>query len=287
MRAVRRPAIALLATVMSVAAAGAQEATLVPVTVDGERVRLEMRIYRPATAEPAPTLVFNHGSTGRGTDPRAFTRPIDFPEVAKFFVARGWAVVMPARRGRGGSEGVYDEGFGANRAFGYVCDSTLSLAGADHALRDVEAAMDAILAMPFVDTSRVVIGGQSRGGVLSVAYAGRRPEQLKGVINFAGGWLGAGCRSPVNRTLFERGARYSGETLWLYGDEDRFYPLSHSRENFAAFQAAGGKGRFQEFPAAAGGHGLWQFPSYWGPFVESYLKQQGLPSEKRETGVSR
>jgi len=69
-----------------------------------------------------PTLVFNHGSTGRGTDPRAFTRPIDYPEVAKFFVDRGWAVVMPARRGRGGSEGPYDEGFATNRALGYVCD---------------------------------------------------------------------------------------------------------------------------------------------------------------------
>jgi len=48
--------------------------------------------------------------------------------------------------------------------------------------------MDAILAMPFVDDERVVMGGQSRGGILSVAYAGRRPEQVKGVINFVGGW---------------------------------------------------------------------------------------------------
>jgi len=49
---------------------------------------------------------------------------------------------------------------------------TLSVAGADRALRDVEAAMDATLAMPLVDRTRVVIGGQSRGGILSVAYAG-------------------------------------------------------------------------------------------------------------------
>jgi dipeptidyl aminopeptidase/acylaminoacyl peptidase len=39
--------------------------------------------------------------------------------------------------------------------------------------------MDAIRAMPFVDPTRIVIGGQSRGGVLSIAYAGRRPEQVK------------------------------------------------------------------------------------------------------------
>src|SRR5439155_19545290 len=114
---------------------------------------------------------------------------------------------MPARRGRGGSEGLYDGGFGRDRAQGYACDTTLSGAGADRAVRDVEAAMDAILAMTFVDRSRVVIGGQSRGGILSVAYAGRRPEQVKGVVNFVGGWKGASCvhASAVNQELFARG----------------------------------------------------------------------------------
>jgi hypothetical protein len=48
-------------------------------------------------------------------------------------------------------------------------------------------------------------------------------------------------RSPINQALFTRGARYLGEMLRLYGDGDPFYPFSHSRENFAAFQAAGGK----------------------------------------------
>ena len=84
---------------------------MVPVIVDGKSVRLEMRIYKPAGTGRVPTLVFNHGSTGRGRDPRAAREPIDFPRLAQFFVQRGWAVVMPARRGRAGSEGFYDEGF--------------------------------------------------------------------------------------------------------------------------------------------------------------------------------
>jgi predicted acyl esterase len=91
-------------SLLLVSAARAQETSIVPVTVDGQSVSLEMRIYKPATAGPAPTLVFNHGSTGRGRDPSLFTRPIDFPTLAQFFVRRGWAVVMPARRGRAGSE---------------------------------------------------------------------------------------------------------------------------------------------------------------------------------------
>jgi dienelactone hydrolase len=171
---------------------------MVPVVVDGQTVRLEMRIYKPARAGPVPTLVFNHGSTGR--DPRLFTRPLDVPALAQFFVQRGWAVVMPARRGRAGSEGLYDEGFALDRALGYTCDPAQSLPGADRALRDIAAAMDAILAMPFVDRDRVIIGGQSRGGILSVAYAGQQPEQIKGVINFVGGWLGTGCPPPARLT---------------------------------------------------------------------------------------
>ena len=157
--------LALAAALWSAAAtiagpAEAQDTRMVPVTVDGEHVRLQMRIYRPASETPATTLVFNHGSTGTGTNPEAFTRPLDYPEVARFFVARGWAVVIPSRRGRGGSEGVYDEGFWPDRSRGYACDQTLSSAGADRALRDVAAAMSAIIAMPFVDRARVVIGGQ-------------------------------------------------------------------------------------------------------------------------------
>ena len=52
---------------------------------------------------------------------------------------RGWAVVMPSRRGRGGSEGEYDEGFAIDRSRGYTCDPPLSIPGADRALRDIEA----------------------------------------------------------------------------------------------------------------------------------------------------
>jgi dienelactone hydrolase len=256
---------------------------MVPVIVDGQTVRLEMRIYKPPRTGPVPTLVFNHGSTGRGRDSRLFRRPIDFPALAQFFVQRGWAVVMPARRGRAGSEGVYNEGFAVDRALGYTCDKMQSIPGADRALRDIAAAMDAILAMPFVDRDRVIIGGQSRGGILSVAYAGQHPEQIKGVINFVGGWLGTGCLTAgsINQGLFQRGARYPGDTIWLYGDGDPFYSLSHSRKNFAAFQAAGGKGTFHTFTQPEFiGHRLVGYPDVWASLVEAYLKRQGLPTER-------
>ena len=252
---------------------------MVPVIVDGKTVRLEMRIYKPAGTGRVPTLVFNHGSTGRGRDPRAAKEPIDFPRLAQFFVHRGWAVVMPARRGRARSEGEYNEGFAMDRALGYTCNPVLTIPGADRALRDIAAAMDAILAMPFVDRDRLIIGGQSRGGILSVAYAGEHAEQVKGVINFVGGWLGRECQTAdsVNRRLFQRGARYPGDTLWLYGNGDPYYSLSSSQDGFAAFQKAGGKGTFNAFRQPENiGHRLVGYPEVWSSVVDEYLKHIGL-----------
>jgi dienelactone hydrolase len=275
------PLVLLFLTLLVGNSALAQDTSMVPVTIDGQTVRLEMRIYKPLTEEKVPTLVFNHGSTGTGRDPSLFTGPIDFPALAQFFVQRGWAVVMPARRGRAGSEGLYDEGFAMDRAFGYTCDPARSIPGADRALHDITAAMDAILAMPFVDRDRVIIGGQSRGGILSIAYAGQQSEQIKGVINFVGGWLSSRCptASAVNRALFQRDARYPGETIWLYSDGDPLYPLTHSQENFTAFQAAGGKGTFHAFPQwTASGHGIVRYPNIWVSLVDAYLKRQGLPT---------
>src|SRR5687768_1565412 len=121
----------LLVLLLPCAATRAQETSMVPVIVDGQTVRLEMRIYKPARTGPVPTLVFNHGSTGRGRESRLFKHSIDFPALAQFFVQRGWAVVMPARRGRAGSEGLYNEGFALDRALGYTCNPPQSIPGAD------------------------------------------------------------------------------------------------------------------------------------------------------------
>lgn len=257
---------------------------MVPVTVDGEQVKLATIIYKPDGPGPFPTLIFHHGSTGRGTDPSLFARPYDPRTLAEWFTARGWAVLLPSRRGRGGSEGVYDEGFAINRSQGYACEETLSLPGADRALRDIDAVTPAILAQPFVDRGRVAVGGQSRGGILAIAWSGRQPTVPRAAINFVGGWMGASCSSAsaINQNLFRRGAPFGQPSIWLYGDKDPFYPLSHSRSNLAAFQAAGGRGTFHEYaPTGPNGHQVATAPALWSSVLEAYLVARGLPAAAR------
>jgi dienelactone hydrolase len=246
-----------------------------PWAEDGKPVRLELVIHRPPGAGPFPTVVMNHGSTGEGNHPEWFKQTWTSPELSAFFIARGWQVMYPQRRGRGRSDGLHDEGFTLDRSR-YSCDAALSLPGAEHALADLDVAIAAIRARPDVDAKRMLVGGVSRGGILATAYAGRHPQEMLGVINFVGGWLGSACpdAAAVNGKLFTLGAAFPRDTLWLYGERDPFYPIRHSRGNFEAFEAAGGHGSFHVYapPKPLDGHGIYLQPALWGGDADAYLR---------------
>ena len=240
----------------------------------GKPVRLEAVIYKPPGDGPFPLAVINHGSTGSGDNPAAFGFVFTNDWLADILIEHGWLVAFPQRRGRGGSDGLYDEGFTTDRTQ-YTCDAGRSLKGADRGLDDISAAVAALRRRPDVEASPVLIGGVSRGGILSVAWAGRNPDQTHGVVNFVGGWLGEGCgdAEAVNKTLFSEGGAYPRETLWLYGEDDVFYSLPYSRENFAVFQNAGGRGAFHEFKVNGSNNGHWVHvvPTLWNDLLIGYL----------------
>ena len=190
-----------------------------PFVKGGEPVELEVVLFRPLEGERFPLLVVNHGSTGNGSDPSLFDDTFIHKATTLHFVEQGWMVAYPQRRGRGRSDGLYDEGFTPNRS-GYSCEAGIALAGAERALEDIDAVTDWLRMRADVDTTRMLIAGTSRGGILSIAYVARRPEAYLGAINFVGGWLGEGCGdfAAVNRTLFVDGAAFPGrgERLFLH-----------------------------------------------------------------------
>lgn len=263
-------ALLLFAGMPVAAPAAAQQQGSVSVAIDGTAVRLGTVTYKPTGDGPFPTLIFHHGSS-------KFERPYDPKAIAQWFVARGWAVIAPSRRGRGGSEGSDEEGA--------TCEEAAALAGADQALHDIEAVTPALIAQPFVDRSRIAVGGQSRGGILSVAWSGKHPE-VRAVVNFVGGWMDSRiCRQgrAINRSLLNRGVTWGRPSLWLYGDKDLFYPLEDTKANFDAFLAAGGKAVWHDYePPGEGrltGHQINQAPQLWTADMEAYLAERGLPSK--------
>jgi dienelactone hydrolase len=183
-------------------------------------------------------------------------------------------VAFPQRRGRGKSDGFCDEELGRNGTFKNVCNPDTAPSDTDRALSDIEAAVAALGRRPDVAPGPVLIGGHSRGGALSIAYAGMHPEQTLGVINLVGGWIGGRCANSemVNQSLFVRGVRYARPTIWLYGQGDYFYPIAQSRQNFAAFKNGGGHGKFFAFDMPRDvGHNVIHYPHLWEGPVGDYL----------------
>jgi len=62
------------------------------------------------------------------------------------------------------------------------------------------------------------------------------------------------------------------------GERVRLYALSHSAENFLAFQAAGGRSTFHALMPAIpqGGHRIISHPRRWQSLLDEYLQRQGL-----------
>ena len=231
--------------------------------------RLEIVAAKPLQPRPYPTMIFNHGSTGRGEKKSLYSRTWSPAVVGDHFVERGWMILFPQRRGRGKSGGRYGEGLAPDGS-GYSCDVKVALAGFERAVEDLDAVVDHLRDLPDVDLGQLAIGGVSRGGILSIAYTGMRPGIFHGAVNFNGGWLGRGCVNyeSVNPTIFTRGASAAIPTLWLHGTRDQYYRIEHCRRNFETFLSAGGQGKFV---AANAGHALLFKPALWKDHLDLYL----------------
>lgn len=253
-----------------------EEQAPTPFMENGQPVGLEVVMFKPLDEGRYPTIVFHHGSTGNGSDPSRFSLTFTSKSITNYFVERGWMVAFPQRRGRGKSGGLYDEGFKLDRS-AYSCQEDLSLAGAARALEDLDVITDWLRDRADVDTTRMLVGGTSRGGILSVAHVARRPDVYLGAINFVGGWVSEGCGDyrSINRALFVDGAAFPGPSLWLYGMNDSFYSLSYSRTNFDAFSMAGGLGTMIEFTRSPGlnGHFVINDLELWEPAMDEFLAQ--------------
>jgi dienelactone hydrolase len=240
----------------------------------GKRITLEATLYRPEAGGSHAVLLFNHGSTGGGAVAPSITmRP---SRQARFFVERGFAVLAPMRRGRGASDGAHEEYEG-------TCAPEVLGAGFARAIEDVDAAMAYLRAQPWADPARVVVAGQSRGGILSVAYAAERSGTVRGVINFAGGWTSQRCdeggRGFNHATFASAGGQTRIPMLWLYAEEDRYYSAAWIRRYHEAFAQAGGVATFHLFPAFGGdGHRLVDRTELWEGAADDFLRRLNLVS---------
>ena len=252
----------------------------IPVTdAAGQVTPMQTRICRPAGTAPARLVVINHGSP-----PNAAARPRMEPtscdsEAARWFLARGDVVAFPLRRGYGATGGPWAESYGACAHSDYVH------AGLETA-RDINAAVNALTALPFIRPGGAVVVGQSAGGWGAIAYDSLPHPKVAAIVVMAGGRGGHEDNVPNRNCHPDRlaeaaghfGATASTPMLWVYAANDSFFAPPIAEALHTAFTAAGGKAEFiQPPPYANDGHRLFFGPggsAIWGPMIDRYLATQ-------------
>ena len=266
----------------SVTCAGAAESgnksIWIPMREAGKEIKLEATLYKPDGEGPFPVVIFNHGSTGH-EGAKSATRTENPVTYSKLLAGRGVALLVPMRRGRGKSDGKY-------REEDFTCSRSGARAGIAYASESLDAVYEYLRKQPWADMKKVVLAGQSRGGMLSSFYASERPGSVVGVINFVGGWFDDSNRSycaggDINAALFGQagGGKSKIPNLFLYGTGDSYYSASSIQKYAPAFKEAGGDVTFKLYELSAGvdGHLLfYHYFSRWGKDHEAFLSTLGI-----------
>ena len=246
----------------------------VPVAAGAQHPSIDVTVFRPAGPGPFPIVVLSHGSPRKPAERRAHGRLRMVAQVEPF-LAMGFAVVVPTRRGYGESQGAWAEGYGT------CADPDYYRAGLETA-RDLRASVDAVREAPWADGERVVLVGQSAGGFGSVAAATQPLAGLIGVVNFAGGRGSFAPDHVCSESRLVQAMRRYGEAarvpeLWIYSVNDRYFAPSLAQRMYQAFTRAGGHAEFvQAPPAGLDGHAYFaRAIDDWTPRVARFLERIG------------
>jgi dienelactone hydrolase len=248
-----------------------EQVVMLPVNDNGSRLQFETTIFRPPGNGPFPLLLMNHGKE-RGSP--GLQKRDRFLSMSREFVKRGYAVVVPMRKGFSQSTGGYSD-YGCN-----MKDNGQLQAN------DIEAALAELVQQPWVDPARIVIAGQSYGGLATMAFGTRNFPGVRGLLNFAGGLRidGGNCnwRASLVTAFADYAARTVLPSLWFYGANDSYFNQPLANKLAQAYQAAGGRAQlvaFGNFKSDAHGMvGSRDGVAIWWPETERFLQTIGMPT---------
>lgn len=238
----------------------------------GMQAALETTVFMPNGAGPFPLLVINHGKQPGNPQLQKRDR---FIYMARAFVRRGYAVMVPMRTGFAHSTGAYLD---------YGCNMT---ANGYAQANDVLDAINYARRQSWVDGERIIVAGQSYGGLASMALATQRVPGVRGVINFAGGLRvdGPGCdwQSALVKAFANYGAASKIGSLWLYGANDSYFGPELVGRMYRSFVRSGGRARLHPYgPFKRDAHVMLASrdgEKVWLPETERFLREIGMPTE--------
>jgi dienelactone hydrolase len=195
-------------------------------------------------------------------------------QAARFFLQRGYVVVVPMRQGFSKSGGSYVGGGCNIESNGRV------------QAEDVKAVLDHVVAQPWADKDRIVVVGQSHGGWTTLAFGVQNYPGVKGLANFAGGLRQEQCPN-WKQALAGSAARYARGTqlpsVWFYGDNDSYFDPETFHAMHEQYTGAGGKARLVAFGKfGSDAHALFSSragASIWQPELSTFLASIGMPNQ--------
>ena len=279
---------ALVASLGSVAAQAQESSYYGPRLVE-ERVRIPAQngttiaatILRPEAQGPFGAIILNHGVSASARE-RARESSDLLINSAAVFARRGYVVVMPLRRGFGATGGDMAEDPGS-------CSNPDYRTAEANAADDVMAAYDYARSLSYVDGNRMMLAGQSAGGMVALYTAGtRQPQGLQAVLAFAAGRggdpeinPGIPCAiEPVARIFDMVGKQIRVPVLMNYAENDLFFSPKISRQWFERLNASWSDAEYALQPSfGKDGHYLFGDTlgvRYWLPTVETFLARHSI-----------
>jgi dienelactone hydrolase len=220
-----------------------------------------------------PLVVINHG-TDESTR-LAVAMPVYY-WLSRWFVERGYAVILPQRRGHGATGGALSEAIG-------TCANPNHYESGNIAADDIAATINYMTAQPFIAKRGAIVAGISTGGWASLAIAARNLPQVEAIVNFAGG-RGGHAYGQDNAICGEgdllSAAHHYGEsarepTIWFYSKNDSYFGPDFAVKLAHAWGSGGGTVEEHILPPyGADGHTIaddrqgWDI---WGPSLDRFL----------------
>jgi len=244
----------------------------VPMETDSQKIKLQTTIFQPDGIGPFPLIVLSHGVPFDKAGAAEVKYRQRFSAQAQEFVNRGFVVAVPMRRGYGLSGGRMNTSDG----------SSIQTFGLNDA-KDIKATIDFMSQQPSVDGKRIVLVGQSGGGLASLAYGSLANPNIKGIINFAGG-LKVSSKPRWDIEMAEAFGNFAKTTkvpsIWFYTENDSFFPPDVARRAYEAYQKNGGQAKLFPLPTfRKDGHTLFHSADgnqIWREEVLKFLEQIGF-----------
>jgi dienelactone hydrolase len=235
---------------------------------------LKVEVARPGKH---PLALLTHGTSNDPVE-RSQVTPWSYLPQAIWFARRGYVALVVVRKGYGRSSGEPDL---TPRNCPTIPGGGFAESG-NKSASDLRAAIRYAETLPEVDTGTIVSAGVSSGGFAQVAFTVNPPPGLKAAINFAGGRGSDGKLHNCNETgivsaFHDFGTESRVPMLWIYAENDHWFPPELARKFDAAFRQGGGIDEFVMAPPYSDeGHHFFVDVTGWSPMVEGFLKEKGL-----------